>query len=641
MKFIFFLQLIFLSCLTSRAAELGTVQMSSEDSCPFQQNKAELDINSLTNKINANLSTFAGYTTCGQGASTLTSPEQGKPLQISLLSVDNAVGSNASVHAFPVMTAPSAKIDGLVMNCINYQDLLTIELNSESDLPKSVARYNACYDVDNNLISGCLDRIYNATLKDTKSICSASSRMRLRDDAYQSLVHASQQIGNAIASNNLCDKSGKQVAKETLLTTAGSLLDSISAVGVASFGLPGLALSAGATLAEGLIRSFSIDDTKELYEKYARDDNNFPQMACLWYRLQKDVINCPRLEIKKGYQSPLCLGYLTGLPYNDSTTTSLKELISNLSRQKEDIQTGSAGNTAMDAHLVDNLNSLMDKNIPDPIRGAGAPIKIKDHLNSIVDYMKNSKAQSDKVNRKSLGDLLSKLDEVNNSNEPANAEQLTAIKKALAELNFPELIDSYWSKQAPKEILTTTEVLNLSDHMLNMKNALGVSTSMGMNQDTTYRITQQNTLVKFSKPSISNRLRLQYERYKDNLELFKKGNNSNAVKDALSASVQLTQICSTMGGILNSEEDSKNIRSPLAHVNENHNSDYDKYCKPVSCLTNQKGEAILLSKEAKGQSFEQYQCNNQQDNNFILKDLNKKYQEMISKGPNPDSSICP
>ncbi len=665
----------------------AVVDLGTDQLCPFNPPPAA-DISSMITNIKTQLEKFKKecpqLASIADAASNSTSYSSSPAsLRVIMSGRDSTTGQ---VVTYSTNQAPAVSINGLQMDCNNFTALLEIEMQNALNNPNSAQRYTECNTNSTSMYSmpgmpapqdpnpqSCVVRIYSRDKAAMKLTCQSTGQIRLQADFLKNLQATSQAVSDAIANSSICNNGVAVVAKDAMYRTGSSLLGSISSVGIA-FGLPGLALSVGANIAEGMLRNSAVDGTADDYLHKLSEEKEFPVMACLWLKIQDNILKCestPQKSINlNGYKPPLCEAYLIDLPGQLVDHSSISQLLNYFTEKKNEndysgnkrqISMYNSGNAAasttnskaddFEDELITSFNENINKLIAHPTRGAGDPIKVRDHLDQIMKTLgseKNDQLLKSKVS--AFRELLKINDEIlNTDNDDKSRVLKKAFREKLSSLDLGKVIDAYWKKQNLGVIegiksdveaeLSVSEILGIMDHLsppLKDKNqSHGISL-----------ITPANASITIFKNKFENRLERAAKRYSNAIKDIKGDSTSgtNIPKVSLDemkiAAEELTQICSLLGGMYNSPASLSNESNPLTKVSGKNNLIYRNSCKHVECLqtTSEPKQSIVLPEKLNEnlnnpEAYRQYQCSNKLDHRLIIKELNKKLNEISKSKP--------
>ncbi len=584
------------------------------ENCPFKA-RDDQSVSDMLQSVKGSLRQLASD--CPQLSEKVKQAENRLQLSVEQMNrnSDNGNASNFSTTS----TSPNPSLEGIQINCNNYKNLLNREHEiavSRIGVLELPTRYISCSSESNQ--SECINKKFMLSVTEAHQTCQKTATSRIQEDTIKKLVEATDSFATLIREVDQCPT--KQRTPQLLLNTSASFLDTIASVS-AGFGVTGiisgfLAKTIGAVLDSQAIKNSPAMDVRQI-----ENESKFEDLACIWYQVQNRNLRCQEYQREKitqpNLKQPMCADYLNQKSIVPGTT-DLKSLIDSIKFLKKDLDDEDINST------VDNISTLFNKKIADPIEGAGKSVTVEEHLLEISETLKKSSSLTDKESGRKINLIIesikniTKIEADSTINESERAKKIEMFKvnfkNNLSKLKFDEAIDQYWFLKGAK--VSPSALLIVDSNLAAYKAIQNLGTEYDSNIPKIHLAT--NLMVKHFRDEFVNRLNLTSSRY---LAAVKEGDKTTTLAHA----VQLTNLCGLAAGMYyaNDSGDEVKVGNTLRKVKSQPPSDYERSCKDISCL--QTPKPIIFKSEKKGtelaESFRHHECQMQLDYDVIMKNV--------------------
>lgn len=450
--------------------------------------------------------------------------------------------------------------------------------------------------------------------------CRNTGAARVQEETVSKLMVAADSYAALIRDVHMCPASAR--TPQLIMNTSSSILDTIATVS-AGFGLTGLISGFLSKIIGAVIDSNAMKGSPKMGARQLEDEIKFENLACVWYQVQNRNLNCQEHQEEKSksdsIKRPFCSKYLDALGLSDNLV-NLKNLIAKFNQ---------IGKSEDENDSLDQMNSLLNKNIAHPSEGIEKSITVKAHMTDVSAELLKSKNLKDKDSGGKLKSLLDAMDELStltaqtaNISEEELGKIKAKFKKSLTKFNVDDAIDRYWKL---KKADFTPSAMFLLDPSMSAYNALK---SLGVTYDGNISKINlaTNLMVKHFRDPFIARLKLTNERYQDSIR-------QGDPKATLSHAVQLTNLCTLVAGMYyaeNKSDDGVLKANSLREIPDSVPRDYENLCKPISCIVVNKKPILFSSHESeikRADDFKTHTCQMQLDYDIVIKAVSENLKE--------------
>lgn len=541
----------------------STALIGDTQFCPFRKDQSDIASDAISGVINSLQSLASKCPAIKNSALNLERQAQ------HLNSISQGLNSN------------QGRVD---LNCNNYPHVLEREYRlviKNKNYISKIQRYSECTAESKE----CLEEKYFSSLGDFADSCRMANDLTKKDTVKQSLEQLVTQTEALLDQSSKCDK---VEGYTSAMTSVGiNSLTTLAALAPGA-GIAGSIIGLSGRLLSSLSDKFFSEGSPNEGISDLKDEQEFADLACLYYTLQNRTLNCQKqapLNFSKPSNSKLCdLGHDSNLDdiaklfqkvSNLQNEQPVKEMVSILNSEIQDPNEGpQAKQTMMDLLLKASGPKEKESGLPRlnnfgpiPLDAGPRDPQLHSLLQRIRRHSENTKG----------------LPPTDADKRHALFEKTLSDKDRILLSRSPDIISKYWEGQSGGTDYFATlkrKSGNSEAKIAGYQIALASAKNSELSEEDAYQ-RQLNIAVNY----MTRNFRSQFEGQLENLDKTARNNFSKQdLNGKISDLMPILRICSLTGSMFyaNPQRDMKNDWA-LMQMTGKPVASYDKICSQFQC----------------------------------------------------------